>query len=71
MIEHMLEEDVQEAYEVVGNGGEANVEQILSKHVCCRVEILINANSVTSNLDMCNKLEDAHFDTHRRDSKNH
>ena len=61
MIEHMLEEDVQGA----------NDEQNLSKHVCCGVEILINANSATTNRVMCNKFEDAHDNTHRRYSKNH
>ena len=71
MIEHMLEEDVQGAKEVAGDGGEANDAQNLSKHVCCGVEILINANSATTNLVMCNKFEDAHDDTHRRYSKNH
>ena len=68
MIEHILEEDVQEAQEGVGDGGEANDAQNLSKHVCCGVEILINANSATTNLVMCYKFEDAHDDTHRRDS---
>ena len=48
MIEHMLGEDVQGAMEVAGDGGEANDEQNLSKHVCCGVEILINANSATT-----------------------
>ena len=53
MIEHMLEEDVQGAQE--GEGGEANDEQNLSKHVCCGVEILINANNATTYLVLCNK----------------
>ena len=44
---------------MVGDGGEANDEQNLSKHVCCGVEILINANSATTYLVMCNKFEDA------------
>ena len=71
MIGHMLEEDVQEAQESVGDEREANDEQNLSKHVCCGVEILINANSANTKIVMCNKFEDAHDNTHRRDSKNH
>ena len=55
MIGHMLEEDVQEAQESVGDEREANDEQNLSKHVCCGVEILINANNATTYLVLCNK----------------